>query len=572
VNKIETMNLKAFILSLIYARIHSFKEEYAGSLLGINLKSSSNLTITSILYNPTIQKSSWIDSIFGSRAFFYDFKKNEQAYDKRSLSMEEKSNHTKNFQKHFKLPEYALKSACSLELLGFAKIFKQGLFHPNDKKKLLIGDASIVIEDRSIDWRCFYRPLFENWRRETVLTEPNFWSLFMFCPAPNQSACDKLNKSLLKMKELKKDLLTNKNLDQGYVSLKTQSINNWSWKAAFKFSFFPRKKFLARDLADGEKIKGLKKLNAAVCLSIPYTSSFPFKAAANGAMLLEWIRYYTTLGFKVLIYDRDGANEKHIFKSDYGSAQNITIPKDSLVYHPYTIRGLLHPLGKGITFDNSEGPHVKEFTSYRGRHESQGHDKVLSLTHCRFEAASLYGIEDVLIVDFDEFLYCPEANATAEAQGEYLYNLFVESKKQGVEQIEINQRMIGNKTDSPRDCLVERSSKGLSIYDCFSSYRFYNGAHSIKSMHLSHICPLTGFHQACPSEISPKTHNCECKSLLMRCNNRRPYTYWKGRECGIIHLSTNARDYGKKGYIFNQEQVRGLMQSKLELGMVVNSI
>jgi hypothetical protein len=61
----------------------------------------------------------------------------------------------------------------------------------------------------------------------------------------------------------------------------------------------------------------------------------------------------------------------------------------------------------------------------------------------RFEAAALYGIENVIIVDYDEFLYCPVVNATAEAQGEYLYNYFENNKKRGVEQIEFAQRNIG---------------------------------------------------------------------------------------------------------------------------------
>ena len=45
-------------------------------------------------------------------------------------------------------------------------------------------------------------------------------------------------------------------------------------------------------------------------------------------MLLEWIRYHAQLGFKLLIYDRDGANEEHIYHSYYGAAQRIRIPKD----------------------------------------------------------------------------------------------------------------------------------------------------------------------------------------------------------------------------------------------------
>jgi hypothetical protein len=382
VYELETMNLKAFILSLIFARVHSSKDEHAGSLLGINLKSSSDLTISSILYNPTSIKSTWIDSTFGSKAMFYEFGKNEQVWDKKSLSVEEKNNRTRNFRAQFILPEYAVNSVCSIEVLGIAKISKYGLFSPSNRVHSFVGEASIVIKDRSIEWRCFYRPLFENWRPDLVYSEPNFWSVFMFCPAPDAEKCEKLNESLLKMKKMKKDLLTT-----GYVSFRDKSLKALGWKSAFEFNFVPRKRFLSIDSSDGQKIEALKKLNAAVCLSIPYTSSYSTKESANGAMLLEFIRYYATLGFKVLIYDRDGANKKHIFNSKYGSAQNITIPKGSLVYNPYTIRGLLDPAKKGAKYDNIEGSNSN---NWQRRFQSQGHDKVLTLTHCSYIYIYIY--------------------------------------------------------------------------------------------------------------------------------------------------------------------------------------
>ena len=47
-----------------------------------------------------------------------------------------------------------------------------------------------------------------------------------------------------------------------------------------------------------------------------------------------------------------------------------------------------------------------------------GHDKTQTFTHCRFEAKAVYGIDNVLVTDFDEFLFCPWAKPTAQAQGE----------------------------------------------------------------------------------------------------------------------------------------------------------
>lgn len=628
------MNLKAFILSLIIARCYSSKNEKLSqhyddhhssstaqqtssikdasgtkikikelkkkersmrnrenteSLLWIDLSSSSELTVSSMLYNPTSHVSTWVDNIFGSKAIFYNTKgKIDDAWDKKALSKVELFNRTARFRKVFVLPDYALEPVCSIEVLGFVKISEEGPFYPNLRNQLYVGDASIVIKKRSIDWKCFYRPVTENWRMETKLSLPNFWAVLMFCPAPNAKSCVKLNENISKGNTERKGFIkTNKidsDFDKGNIILKTPTRDNFRWRAAFEFSFFRSKEHLqnnikntsvasihssSEDSSSSPKIKSSKVQDAAVCLSIPYTSTDTEKSSANGAMLLEWIRYYTTLGFKVLIYDRDGANEKYIFKSKYGKAQKIIIPKGSLLYHPYTIRGLLDPAKEGAKYDNNESLNTKE---RQGRYESQGHDKVQTLTHCRFEASSMYGIEDVLVVDFDEFLYCPEADATAEAQGKYLSNYFMDKRNNGLEQIEFAQRVIGNKTDNPRDCVVEKQKRGLSIYDCFGSYRFYNGAHSIKSMHLGHACPLTGYHNACPSETSPRSHDCECSSIRVRSNNRRPYEYWKGRECGVIHLSTNINSYGRKDYIFNTAQKEAIIQSKLELGLVVESV
>ena len=68
-------------------------------------------------------------------------------------------------------------------------------------------------------------------------------------------------------------------------------------------------------------------LPLAACLVIPYTSTDTQKSTANGAMLLEWLRYHAQLGFKIIVYDRDGANEKHIYESVYGASQRIRVPK-----------------------------------------------------------------------------------------------------------------------------------------------------------------------------------------------------------------------------------------------------
>jgi hypothetical protein len=88
---------------------------------------------------------------------------------------------------------------------------------------------------------------------------------------------------------------------------------------------------------------------AAICVVVPYTSNDPEKAIANGAMLFEWVRYYGQLGIKTIVYDRDGANRQYIYDSVYGYAHTRNDKKvfEHLVYHGYTVRGLLDPSRKG---------------------------------------------------------------------------------------------------------------------------------------------------------------------------------------------------------------------------------
>ena len=43
-------------------------------------------------------------------------------------------------------------------------------------------------------------------------------------------------------------------------------------------------------------------------------------------------------------------------------------------------------------------------------------DKDYTYTHCRFEANSLLGITNVLVADFDEFLFCPRGKALLGSQ------------------------------------------------------------------------------------------------------------------------------------------------------------
>jgi hypothetical protein len=122
-------------------------------------------------------------------------------------------------------------------------------------------------------------------------------------------------------------------------------------------------------------------------------------------MILEWIHYYTKLGFRVMVFDRDGLNRK-VLRGNQTHAQALKIDLSGHIrgsgtthltntsrsnsdghhmhdngtagsrdgyashhkpehgahtayhnwvyYYPYTIRGLLDPKSHGIKYDNNE--------------------------------------------------------------------------------------------------------------------------------------------------------------------------------------------------------------------------
>jgi len=336
-----------------------------------------------------------------------------------------------------------------------------------------------------------------------------------------------------------------------------------------------RTKFTARVVRKDKVIAQGHKKNVvnpvAVCMAVPYTSFDTEKADANGAMMIEAIRYYAKLNFKVIVYDRDGANRHHIYNSSYAKAQK-TGPLE-LVYHNYTIRGLLHPEMRGFKYDNTEVFYEndkKAAFNRKSRFESQGHDKTQTFTQCRFEAKALYGIDTVLILDFDEFLYCPVAEANAKAQSDYMHQFFSFYRRMGVDQIMFPQRLVSNVTQDPRDCIVDKVKRGKSIFECYAPFEYYMGGHSVKSLHLGHKCPLTGYHQACPGPDAPRSYDCVCENKHIRQNPWRPFEpFLKGRECAVVHLSTQKSVFSK--YKFNEKEIKMMKETPNELLRVVRS-
>lgn len=115
-----------------------------------------------------------------------------------------------------------------------------------------------------------------------------------------------------------------------------------------------------------------------------------------------------------------------------------------------------------------------------------------------------------------------------------------------MDQLVFSQRVPSNKTISSRNCIVEKVQRNESLFDCYASYDFPVNMHSIKSIHLGHMCPLTGYHDACPSYYSPRTHDCMCRSQA-------------SDKCSFLHFSTNTKTFTN----IATELIRSFNQSRL---------
>lgn len=474
----------------------SLAEEF---LLDQMVMNQSSLSVTSFLYNPTSKHSPWVETNLGPQAVFYD----SHAIKERTLG-----NFTFFSEAYFqkisevmRLPGIALSSRCSVEIMSFVLL---GIDDPLRiewrSEKPSMGKGVLRIGDRrQPDWSCYYRAVYENWRPEPK-TGKNYWTVLIYChPPPSDTYC--------------KDML-------GYFNSKhTQRI-------PVKVTLQLRSTSISADFHISEKhskTKAINKMDMAVCAVIPYTSSDLDKMEANGAMMFEWIRYYSNLGFKVFIYDRDGANVQHIFYSNYRKNQNRGRKEHeriryNLVYHDYTILGLLDNSRKHIKSDNGYGKLSNTVTI------NFNTDKTLTSTHCRFEAKALYNIDNVFVADFDEFLYCNDGKSDASKLSNYIREQLILEQKKGFNSYFFRQRILVNRTESTRDCIIEQVRKGgsASIFDCIAPYEVCLPGHAVKTFHLGNHCPLCTYHEACDTLLG---YNCLCDTS-------------RSLTCQLVHFTT----------------------------------
>jgi hypothetical protein len=192
------------------------------------------------------------------------------------------------------------------------------------------------------------------------------------------------------------------------------------------------------------------------------------------------------------------------------------------------------------------------------------HDKELSLTQCRFEARSLYHIDDVLVSDFDEFVYCPSAASNAftdglsahrspwsmAAQRTYLENAMEWHKGRGRQQFKGFVYIPLNRSEpfDIRTCLKAAIDSNRTLFSCWwdtSIYRKWQWM--VKTIHLGLACPYTTIHESCSGTLfAPPQYDCMCYDNLFElyAHHRDEHDNRYAQDhCRFIHLSTNPDYY-----------------------------
>jgi hypothetical protein len=457
-----------------------------------------SLSITSIHFNPDRKISLWIDRTFGSRAHVVSIRNIHDT------PFEELVNSTYTYahlQKSEILPnEFEKFSRCSLEVLGYVRLNTASPLLTKNRLKPMFGRGSIQFEN--YEWKCYYRVTI-GYYSEVWTT--GYWPVLFYCPSPIDSSAEK---QCLKLDE---SGIHKYNLNFIISMQLSETIWTNKFEGALRHAVY-----VANDRN--------KLPNKALCIATPYATSDEEKMVANGAMLAEFVNYYSKLGFRVFLYDRGGSHREHLFDSDYIIKRNLTLDFE---YFDYTIRGLLENEAWSNKYDNMIFEDDKFAIQKR---DEQDLDKTLTLTHCRFELKSAYQIETVLILDYDEFLFVPGVSSLSNLR-QNMDKLINIAKLEGVEQSMFLQRWVAPKELPPRNCLMQQAKNGSSIFDCFGPYRFLAGNMQEKSLHLKHACPVTDYHYACSH--AGYNYNCNCESAV----------HW-GWE--LIHLTSSSNYYDRR--------------------------
>mmetsp|Transcript_4715 Transcript_4715/g.10607 ORF Transcript_4715/g.10607 Transcript_4715/m.10607 type:complete len:586 (+) Transcript_4715:69-1826(+) len=554
--------------ALFLASLAAMEGEEAGAWKRL----SPLLTVTSYKFNPTAIKPDYVDKLLGRESVFHYTKReaDNQLNIAKPLSADEIRKRSEPIQKAMgaQLSAGMLHAECSMDILAYALLDKEYPFLVSNKhKRPAIGLGELTFSPQGAEaalseWNCSYRGTYDNWRQgESALTAPNYWPVFIHC-FPDPEGRDDHSCSSFAEEFRKEHRTWDLNLTLHLGSVGSVTVGSVSWQTHFtakKNSLLhsvirPQTSHSGKDhtyytspvplpASTRSRRKNLEPQDMAVCTCIPYETWDTHKVEVMGEMLREWVRYYANLGTKMFIYDRGGLKARFLYEGVLGVNETLKFDERdaanierNMIYYNYTILGLLNSNlhRTQVKYDNVEGVN-KEILKY-------DNDHTLTLTHCRFDVKARYGIERVIAIDFDEFLYCPAGTSAPLQQAAFQRQYLNQLQKDGFDQVGFPQRTVANKTHmTPSHCaeqaaLSKRTNSSVSILDCFAPARFNVDDFAPKSVHLSHTCPLTTDHHAVPLSCCPRMYDCLGNSTFDD----------EGTVCSMVHLTLRESDYEKQ--------------------------
>lgn len=473
---------------------------------------------------------------------------------------------------------------------------------------------------------CFYRGVYSNNR--IFDSKDDFWSVLVYCPMKEgtQQCVSLENMYKISPSSVSLTLSLSPHPEKWTVEMQTYRMSDYEYAAQKADAEAYGKAVSVAESAAGSKPQKERRLQLAVCTVWPYHTMYDEKVPANQALVYEFLRYYASLGIKMMVYDRDGMTMKGVLESDYARANPEQeryrgAIKRLLTYFNYTIGSTLLQQG-GTVRSDTEGEDVNII----------GHldnDKSNTYDHCRFELKARYGITRVMTIDFDEFLYCKAAGPAAEEQSAYIHEHLMELEDAGFDQISFGKTTVASKVyglGSELDCVNREvalnsarlaavdagmselswqqvvagnstlsayynyrsafqnaaSKKSLekavaapagagidapgSVFNCFSSINFVEAYPNVKSIQTNHGCPYTDIHHSCDSCAIHVTDSCLrfYGHYDCICESVREFS------CDFVHLSLVEAKYDhKKEELFDREEVQSLQS---ELYFVVNGV
>ena len=338
------------------------------------------------------------------------------------------------------------------------------------------GQLSLRYSEQHAPLSCFYATQLVAWEKKHRDDKPPH-PAFVWCPAPvapTEFCSDVYKQGITAVVKLD-DALHSKGVRDGWFTA----------------------------TAPARRMAGRSPGGVGVCTSAVHASPI------SGFLIHEYIDYHTKLGLEgVALLDGGGRHRSFL---------HAKLPKNA-VYFNYTMWSLL-------------GRHVDEASGHLFIRAGD-QDKSLSLTFCRFELHQL--MRSILIVDFDEYIFCPGAALTWTDQGQALQRAVKNSIKHGAETMIWPRSALYNVSDRALEaCLQGQHGEDGSVFKCFASWdtrTVQRAPRTQKALHHDLPCPFTDNHVSCNS-AQYRDNGCECKSM------------WQN-QCQLAHLNPEKTGHG----------------------------